>query len=156
VQPLLRPEANNEPLSNLPAAAAGRGRSNRLGAWKVAGDLPASFRYAAQGLAYGFTSQRNFRIHVFTGLLVFLLGLGLGLPPEQLAVLVLTVTAVLVLELINTATEAVVDLAIGRKFHPLARIAKDCAAAAVLVAAAASVLVALLLLVPPLLEKLGI
>ena len=93
---------------------------------------------------------------VFTGLAVFLMGLALGLPPAQLAVLVLTVAAVLVLELINTATEAVVDLAIGRKFHPLARIAKDCAAAAVLVAAAASVLVALLLLVPPLLEKLGI
>jgi diacylglycerol kinase (ATP) len=156
VQPLPRPDADNELLSSLPAATAVRGRTNRLGAWKVAGDLPASFRYAAQGLAYGFTSQRNFRIHVFTGLLVFLLGLGLGLPADKLAVLVLTVAAVLVLELINTATEAVVDLAIGRKFHPLARIAKDCAAAAVLVAAVASVLVALLLLVPPLLQKLGI
>jgi diacylglycerol kinase (ATP) len=155
VRSLPRPEADSEPLSRLPAARAGRGRSHRLGAWTVAGDLPASFRYAAQGLAYGFSSQRNFRIHVFTGLLVFLLGLGLGLPPEQLAVLVLTVAAVLVLELINTATEAVVDLAIGRKFHPLARIAKDCAAAAVLVAAAASVLIALLLLVPALLERLG-
>ncbi len=156
MQPLPRPDADSEALSSLPAATAGRGRSNRLGAWTVAGDLPASFRYAAQGLIYGFTSQRNFRIHVFTGLLVFLVGLGLGLPPAQLAVLVLTVAAVLVLELINTATEAVVDLAIGRKFHPLARIAKDCAAAAVLVAAVASVLVALLLLVPPLLQKLGI
>jgi diacylglycerol kinase (ATP) len=156
VQPLPRPDADNELLSSLPAATAVRGRTNRLGAWKVAGDLPASFRYAAQGLAYGFTSQRNFRIHVFTGLVVFLLGLGLGLPADKLAVLVLTVAAVLVLELINTATEAVVDLAIGRKFHPLARIAKDCAAAAVLVAAVASVLVALLLLVPPLLQKLGL
>ena len=156
MQPLPRPDADNELLSSLPAATAGRGRTNRLGAWKVAGDLPASFRYAAQGLAYGFTSQRNFRIHVFTGLLVFLLGLGLGLAADKLAVLVLTVAAVLVLELINTATEAVVDLAIGRKFHPLARIAKDCAAAAVLVAAAASVMIALLLLVPPLLERLGL
>ena len=98
----------------------------------VAGDLPASFRYAAQGLVYGFRSQRNFRLHVLTGTLTFGLGLWLQLPPGQLAVLVLTVAAVLVLELLNTATEAVVDLAIGRRFHPLARIAKDCAAAAVL------------------------
>jgi diacylglycerol kinase (ATP) len=89
----------------------------------VAGDLPASFRYAAQGLIYGFRSQRNFRIHVFTGLVVFSLGLWLRLSLDQLAVLVLTVAAVLVLELINTATEAVVDLAIGRRYHPLARIA---------------------------------
>ena len=133
-----------------------RHRPKRLGAWTVAGDLPASFRYAAQGLAYGFRSQRNFRIHVVTGSLVFALGLWLGLPTAQLAVLVLTVAAVLVLELINTATEAVVDLAIGRQFHPLARIAKDCAAAAVLVAAMASLLVAVLLLAPPLLARLGL
>ena len=49
-----------------------------------------------------------------------------------------------------------VDLAIGRKYHPLARIAKDCAAAAVLVAALASMLIAALLLVPPLLARLGL
>jgi diacylglycerol kinase (ATP) len=140
---------------DLGAEVQRRGRRLRVGAWKVAGDLPASFRYAAQGLAYGFASQRNFRIHVFTGALVFGLGLWLQLSPDRLAVLVLTVAAVLVLELLNTATEAVVDLAIGRQFHPLARIAKDCAAAAVLVAALSSMLIALLLLVPPLLERLG-
>ena len=131
-------------------------RPRRPGSWAVAGNLPASFRYAAQGLAYGFRSQRNFRIHVITGSLVFALGLWLQLPTAQLAVLVLTVAAVLVLELINTATEAVVDLAIGRQFHPLARIAKDCAAAAVLVAALASLLIAVLLLAPPLLTRLGL
>jgi diacylglycerol kinase (ATP) len=128
----------------------------RLGAWQVAGDLPASFRYAAQGLVYGFRSQRNFRIHVVTGVITFSLGLWLQLPPGQLAVLVLTVAAVLVLELLNTATEAVVDLAIGRRFHPLARIAKDCAAAAVLVAALSALVIALLLLLPPLLTRLGL
>jgi len=133
-----------------------RGRRLRVGAWKVAGDLPASFRYAAQGLAYGFASQRNFRIHVFTGAVVFGMGLWLRLAADRLAVLVLTVAAVLVLELLNTATEAVVDLAIGRQFHPLARIAKDCAAAAVLVADLSSLLIALLLLVPPLLIRLGV
>ena len=128
----------------------------RLGAWQVAGDLPASFRYAAQGLGYAFRSQRNFRIHVGTGAVTFGLGLWLQLPPGQLAVLVLTVAAVLVLELLNTATEAVVDLAIGRRFHPLARIAKDCAAAAVLVAALSSLMIALLLLLPPLLARLSL
>jgi diacylglycerol kinase (ATP) len=107
-------------------------------------------------LLYGFRSQRNFRIHVVTGAVVFAMGLWLQLPLGQLAVLVLTVTAVLVLELLNTATEAVVDLAIGRRFHPLARIAKDCAAAAVLVAALASLLIAGLLLLPPLLARLGV
>lgn len=150
--PMHRPDDSPTPLHEVNR----RARRLRLGAWKVAGDLPASFRYAAQGLAYGFVSQRNFRIHVGTGGLVFGLGLWLQLSPDRLAVLVLTVAAVLVLELLNTATEAVVDLAIGRQFHPLARIAKDCAAAAVLVAALSSMMIALLLLVPPLLHRLGL
>ena len=128
--------------------------ASHRGAWTIAGDLPSSFRYAAQGLGYGFVSQRNFRIHVVIGAVVFSLGLWLQLPALQLAVLVLTVAAVLVLELLNTAIEAVVDLAIGRRFHPLARIAKDGAAAAVLVAAISSMLIALLLVLPPLLERL--
>ena len=58
--------------------------------------------------------------------------------------------------LINTAIEAAVDLTIGQKFHPLARIAKDCAAGAVLISAIGSILVALLLLLPPLLTLVGI
>ncbi len=156
MQPLPRPNDGPKPLQPLPGPAPKRARTGRLGSWTVAGDLPASFRYAAQGLAYGFRSQRNFRIHVVTGAIVFGLGLWLALPAGQLAVLVLTVAAVLVLELINTATEAVVDLAIGRQFHPLARIAKDCAAAAVLVAALASLLIAVLLLAPPLMARLGL
>jgi diacylglycerol kinase (ATP) len=158
--PMLVPEEHPPALRQVTSDVANdvhrRGRRLRVGAWKVAGDLPASFRYAAQGLAYGFASQRNFRIHVFTGAVVFGLGLWLRLAADRLAVLVLTVAAVLVLELLNTATEAVVDLAIGRQFHPLARIAKDCAAAAVLVAALSSLLIALLLLVPPLLIRLGV
>lgn len=153
--PMLLPEEHPPTLRDVTGDVQRRGRRLRVGAWKVAGDLPASFRYAAQGLAYGFASQRNFRIHVFTGVVVFGLGLWLELAADRLAVLVLTVAAVLVLELLNTATEAVVDLAIGRQFHPLARIAKDCAAAAVLVAALSSLLIALLLLVPPLLRRLG-
>lgn len=141
--------------SSEPRSPASR-RPHRIGAWTVAGNLGVSFRYAAQGLSYAFSSQRNFRIHVGTGFVVFGLGLWLGLSADRLAVLVLTVAAVLVLELLNTATEAVVDLAIGRRFHPLARIAKDCAAAAVLVASLSSLLIALLLLIPPLATRLGL
>ena len=127
----------------------------RVGAYKVARDLPASFRYAAQGLVYAFASQRNFRLQLAMGSLALTLGLWLHLNVLELGVLVLTVAAVLVLELLNTATEAAVDLAIGRQFHPLARVAKDCAAAAVLVAAMASILIALLLLSPPLWQRIA-
>lgn len=132
----------------------GRDRGRRTGAYKVARDLPASFQYAVQGLVYAFASQRNFRLQLVVGGLALVLGLWLRLHVLELGVLVLTVAAVLVLELLNTAMEAAVDLAIGRQFHPLARIAKDCSAAAVLVAAMASMLIALLLLSPPLWQRI--
>ena len=94
-------------------SAAARRRS-----WRIAGDLPASFRYAAQGLGYATVSQRNFRIHLATAVVVFGLAAVLQLDLTRMAVLVLTVAAVLVLELLNTAIEAVVDLSIGRRYHP--------------------------------------
>ena len=53
----------------------------RRGSWRIAGDLPSSFRYAAQGLAYAFLTQRNYRIHVVTGLVVFGLATWLQLDP---------------------------------------------------------------------------
>ena len=131
-------------------------RSNKRSSWMIAKDLPTSFLYAAKGLRYAFSTQRNFRIHVGFALGAFLLGLFLGLNKSDLAIMALTATSVLVLELLNTAIEAVVDLAIGKRFHPLAKIAKDCSAGAVLVASISSLLIAVLLLFPALLNQIGI
>ena len=49
------------PRSSDPMAseAPRRCRRRRGGAWRVAGDLPLSLRYAMQGLGYGFISQRS-------------------------------------------------------------------------------------------------
>jgi diacylglycerol kinase (ATP) len=55
---------------------------------------------------------------------------------------------VLVLELLNTALESVVDLTVKHSYHELAKIAKDCAAGAVLIAAIAAIAVAGLILLP--------
>lgn len=150
------PMPSNSSSKKITNLFTNESKSTRRVAWRVASDLPASFRYAMQGLKYAFISQRNFRIHVVIGAIVFAIGLWLKLNANHLAALVLTVAAVLVLELLNTAIEAVVDLSIGRRFHPLARIAKDCAAAAVLVASLSSLLIAALLLLPPFLIRIGI
>ncbi|MEM8603291.1 MAG: diacylglycerol kinase family protein [Cyanobacteria bacterium P01_H01_bin.121] len=123
--------------------------------WRVAANLLISFRYAGDGLRYAFLTQRNFRIHVGLGSLVFGLACWLGLTRIEFAVLALTIGAVMGTELINTALESVVDLTVEQNYHDLARIAKDCAAGAVLVASLASVIVALTLLLPPLLQRVG-
>ena len=131
-------------------------RLNKRSSWKTARNLPTSFIYAANGLRYAFSTQQNFRIHIGFALVGFSLGLFLGLNKSDLAIMALTATSVLVVELLNTAIESVVDLAIGKRFHPLAQIAKDCSAGAVLVASISSLLIAALLLFPPLLNRLGI
>jgi len=56
-------------------------------------------------------------------------------------------------EFLNTALEAVVDLA-SPSHHPLAAVGKDVGAAAVLVAALASILIGGLILGPPLWARL--
>jgi len=129
-------------------------RPNKRSSWKIAKDLPTSFLYAAKGIGYAFTTQRNFRIHVGFALVAFGLSFFLGLNKSDLAIMALTATSVLMVELLNTAIESVVDLAIGKRFHPLAQIAKDCSAGAVLLASISSVLIAVLLLLPPLLNQL--
>ena len=131
-------------------------RSNKSSSWKIAKDLPTSFLYAAKGIGYSFSTQRNFRIHVCFAIGALGLGFLLGLNKSDLAIMALTASSVLVVELLNTAIESVVDLAIGKRFHPLAQIAKDCSAGAVLVASIGSLLIAVLLLVPQLLKKLVI
>src|SRR4030095_5345453 len=67
--------------------------------------------------------------------------------------IILTIAMVFTAEFINTAIEAVVDLA-SPVHHPLAKVGKDVGAGAVLVAALAGVVVGLLILGPPLWAKL--
>jgi diacylglycerol kinase (ATP) len=118
--------------------------------WRVATNLLVSFKYAWQGIAYAFRTQRNFRIHVGVGSLAVSLAVILGLPPVEMAVIILTCGAVLTMELVNTALESVVDLTVQQTYHELAKIAKDCAAGAVLLSALLAVSVAACLLLPPL------
>ena len=150
------PEISNDSEREVRDMSKTLQRLNKRSSWKIAKDLPTSFLYAAKGLVYAFSTQRNFRIHVGFALGALGLGFFLGLNKSDLAIMALTATSVLVVELLNTAIESVVDLAIGKRFHPLAQIAKDCSAGAVLVASISSVLIAVLLLFPPLLKHLGI
>ncbi|NTU56416.1 MAG: diacylglycerol kinase family protein [Anaerolineales bacterium] len=113
-----------------------------------------SFGHAFRGWGYVLKTQHNAWIHAVIATLVFVAAFWLGLPPRDWAVLILTVTMVFAAEFINTAIEAVVDLA-SPAHHPLAKVGKDVGAAAVLIAALAAVLIGLLILGPPLWAKLS-
>jgi diacylglycerol kinase len=107
--------------------------------------LLSAFRYAFAGLGAAWRTQRNVRIHAFIVLAVAVAGVVLRWPPLAWALVVLASALVLSVELLNTAVEAVVDLA-SPEYHPLAKRAKDVAAAAVLVAAAGAVAIGAIVL----------
>lgn len=113
------------------------------------GSLLRSLSFAFAGLAFLFRTQRNARIHAVAGVAACGLALYLGISRGEWAVLVFTIALVLILEGLNTAIEAAIDLA-SANIHPLAKAAKDLAAGVVLIGAIASVVVGLLILGPPL------
>ena len=113
-----------------------------------------SFKYAFHGWAYVLRTQKNAWIHMTATMLVIAAGIWLGLSRYEWAILLLVIGIVWIAEFLNTALEAILDIASPER-HPLARIAKDVGAAAVLIAAVVAVAVGLLILGPPLLAKLG-
>lgn len=124
-------------------------RRSRVTSWRIV----RSFGFAFAGLAYLLRTQRNARIHLLVGTAACILAAWLRVSRVEWAVIVFTIALVIILEGLNTAVEAAIDLA-SPAIHPLAKAAKDLAAGMVLVAAIASVAVGLLILGPPLWAKL--
>jgi diacylglycerol kinase len=114
----------------------------------------ASFAHAFAGWWYVLKSQRNAWIHAVATVLVVAVGVWLGVDRLSWALLLGAIGGVWLAEFLNTALEAVVDLA-SPEHHPLARVGKDVGAAAVLIAALNSAAIGLLVLGPPLLARLS-
>lgn len=112
--------------------------------------LRESFRYALSGLKLAIRKEPNFRIHLVTAALAFILAYFLNFSLFEWLTVILVSTIVMVVELINTVLESLVNL-VSPGIHDEAKIAKDVAAAAVFVSAAASVVVGVILYLPKIL-----
>jgi diacylglycerol kinase (ATP) len=109
-----------------------------------------SFKYAFSGWWFVIRTQRNAWIHMVVSIAVILLSLFLHIPAASWALIFLAIALVWIAEFLNTALEAVVDLASNHQQHDLARVGKDVGAAAVLIAAVTSIIIGLLVLGPSL------
>src|SRR3990167_4549151 len=94
-------------------------------------NLGNSFKYAANGFAYVFKHERNFRIQVVAAVLVIMLMIVFPLRTLERIALSLVITFVLVLELINTIMEKIVDI-LKPRIHHYVEIIKDMMAAAII------------------------
>jgi diacylglycerol kinase (ATP) len=99
-----------------------------------------SFNYAIEGVVHVLRTQRNMRIHFAIAVAVLVAAIAVGVSRVELIVLLLSITFVLVAEMINTAVEATIDAA-TTSFDPMAKLAKDIAAGAVLISAVNAVAV---------------
>ncbi|NMP23016.1 diacylglycerol kinase [Sulfobacillus harzensis] len=106
-----------------------------------------AFVYAGEGIWTALASERNLRVHVTVALAIAAGGWLFALTAVEWMAVVLAFGLVMALELMNTAVEALADLA-SPEIHPLAKRAKDTAAGAVLVAAMAALALGLVVFVP--------
>jgi diacylglycerol kinase (ATP) len=112
-----------------------------------------AFRYAFAGWWYVIRTQRNAWIHAIVSLAVLAASLWLQLALNEWAIVLIAIAMVWTAEFINTALEAVVDLASPQQ-HPMAKVGKDVGAAAVLIASVAAAVIGFLILGPPLFARL--
>ena len=106
-----------------------------------------AFRYAWQGIAYMLRTQPNAWFQIGMWMVVTAVGLLMHLTAGEWCAAVLAMALIWITEALNTAIEAVVDLASPGR-HPLAGRAKDVAAGSVVVAVAVSVIVGLIIFGP--------
>ncbi|MCX7923513.1 MAG: diacylglycerol kinase [Clostridia bacterium] len=104
-------------------------------------NLIDSFNNAISGIVYAIKNERNIKIHVTAAIAILILSLFYELTKIEFLIVCLTIGAVIVCELFNTAIEVMVDIIVD-VYHPKAKIVKDVAAGAVLISAFVSLIVA--------------
>lgn len=92
-----------------------------------------AFGYSKQGLKAAYQHERAFKEEVWLLGVAIILGLVLNIPMAQKLALIGVVIVMMIVELLNSAIEAVVDR-IGSEHHELSGRAKDMGSAAVLLA----------------------
>ncbi len=106
-----------------------------------------SFRYAAKGITTVVREEQNFRLQLLAALVVIALMLVLDLRVLEMAMLTLAMVIVLVLELMNSIFERMVDILKPRIHHYVEEI-KDIMAGTVLVASLGALIIGVLIFWP--------
>ena len=106
-----------------------------------------SANFAIEGILYAAKTQRHLRYHFFAAVAVLLVSYILGVTKTEFLIISVSVIAVILAEMFNTAIEAVVDI-ISPGQSEKARVAKDMAAGAVLVTAFGAAVIGYIILFP--------
>lgn len=98
-------------------------------------------------------NEPNLRIHSFFAIVALLAGLIFKITSYEFIILILTIGFVIVLELVNTSLEALVDI-VSPGYHDKAKLAKDVCSGAVLISSLTAIFVGILIFLPRVLTVL--
>jgi len=107
----------------------------------------SSFKCAFCGIFSVLKKERNIKIHFFAMTLVIIFGILLKISTIEWLICLILFAMVIGSELMNSAIENTVDLAMPEK-HDKAKLAKDAAAGAVLFIAIISAVIGLIIFIP--------
>ena len=113
----------------------------------------SSFKYAFQGMFSALKTERNLKIHVTIMILVIIAGIVLKISKIEWIICIILFGLVIGGEMLNSAIETVVDIAMP-DINLKAKFAKDAAAGAVLVCAIASAIIGFMIFGPKLIALL--
>ena len=120
----------------------------RRESYKNSKNILLSFKYAFNGIYYVFKTSRNFKIQLVFAFISLIFSFLLRISQINYLILIATIMSVLILEILNTSIESLVDLIVKKKFSKLAKISKDASAGAVLLGSINSVIIAVFIFVP--------
>ena len=113
--------------------------------------LVDSFNFAIEGLISALKNEKHMKVHILAAIIIVILAIVINASKVEILIISLSVSFVVITELVNTAVEAIIDL-VSPERHPLAKLAKDVAAGAVLIAAINALCVGYLLFYDKLLD----
>ena len=111
-----------------------------------------SLRHAFRGLAYAVKNEKNFQNELVAAILVIAAMFYFNVTQGEAIVLFVVIMAVLIMELLNTAMERVIDI-LKPKIHPYAKLIKDLMAASVLMMSLLTIILGLIIFLPYVVSK---
>ena len=103
--------------------------------------------YSWQGIVYAWQNEAAFRQEFVLFVVASIVAIFSSVSPVEKAVLIGSVAIVIIVEILNSAIEAVVAR-FGKEFHPLSKAAKDMGSAAVFISLAAAALIWMIIFIP--------
>lgn len=106
-----------------------------------------SFAAAINGIVESISQEFHLKIHLIAIICVVFLGFYMSISKTEWLFLILTMSAVVCLEIVNSAIERLCDK-VTKENDPLIKLAKDMAAGSVLITAISSVIIGCIIFIP--------